>query len=373
MYGDGKEDGIITICSPPSTDNIKNEAEVDIDEDIETTKDYYHNNNDDGTLIKRSHRVASVSPLDSLPAEMRIEILLNMPDTQTLNSIIRASPMMLNQYLLDRPRILSACLEREMDGYFVDAYANFKSHASQLGSPRTNSMVEDFVGSYQHWMSPKSRLDAKSIRPWIVQSMAYYHNNIARPLARRYGFWALENLQREGIAASAGGFLATPRRAKRVNDGGGVVMSRSEEARILRAIYRCETYYNLFGYNGGVRHGGFMPYKVDDMFFNLFNPWEAEAIACIDTFARQQYSDLFQQVRAALHPRHPRFRVQLTRQLQYEAVFESLQEYLDPQDRKPLERHYLYLPKGSHNLDERGQGKHRHLTYSQPRERIFGS
>ncbi|KAI3336499.1 hypothetical protein HD806DRAFT_528105 [Xylariaceae sp. AK1471] len=399
--GDGDEDGIITIRSLPSTGESDNRKD-----EIKTAQDYHPNSanacddsftttpdassdSDDSyasneifgsnlvikkyfpgecdtmilkhveektsqTSMSRGHKAASYSALESLPAEMRIEILLSMPDLRTLHSIIRASPTMLSQFLLDRHKILSACLERELGDSFVDAYANMKSRPSELGSPRTNSMVTDFLDSYEGWTTGSDSCpEANSLTPYTVQWMVDYHNSVARPLARRYSFWALENLQNEAVSSLSSVKLATPRNAKRAYDGHSVEISRSEEIRIFRALYRCETYHNLFGYNAGIRHGGLPPYKVNDIFFNLFAPWEAEAVGCIDAFARQQYEDIFQKVRVYLHPRHPRFRAQLQRQLQYENVFDQLQEYLDPRDRKPQERHYLYLPKGSFDLDNR--------------------
>lgn len=47
---------------------------------------------------------------------------------------------------------------------------------------------------------------------------------------------------------------------------------------------------------------------MNGLFFCLFNPWEAEAIGCIELFVRLRYEDLFDQVTEDLHPRNTRFR-----------------------------------------------------------------
>lgn len=57
----------------------------------------------------------SYSRLEMLPPEMRIQILMSMPDLETLHSFISASPTMHTQYLYSRHNILSACLGRELE------------------------------------------------------------------------------------------------------------------------------------------------------------------------------------------------------------------------------------------------------------------
>ena len=42
-------------------------------------------------------------------------------------------------------------------------------------------------------------------------------------------------------------------------------------------------FYIIFGQNQGKRHGGFRHHEINEVFFCLFDPWEAEAIGCIES------------------------------------------------------------------------------------------
>ncbi|KAI0186990.1 hypothetical protein EV127DRAFT_345345 [Xylaria flabelliformis] len=243
----------------------------------------------------------SYSRLERLPAELRIQILMSMPNLKTLNSFLRASPIMHAQYAYDRHNILSTCLDRELDGFYADAYAHMKSRVSELGSLRDDECISDFLNSYQSWLTgPVSCPDLKSLSPSRVRWMAAYHTSVAQPLVRRYGSWALENLRKAALPPANSGAI--------VCGGRHIELSQSEEIRVFRAIYRHEIYHRLFGYNLGFRCGGFSESEINEIFFGIFEPWENEAVICIDTFVRQQYDDVFNKIRDDLHPSNVRFR-----------------------------------------------------------------
>ncbi|KAI0436547.1 hypothetical protein F4803DRAFT_572328 [Xylaria telfairii] len=245
-------------------------------------------------------KTVSYSRLEMLAPELRIQILRSMPDLETLHSFVSACPTMHTQYLYDRHNILCACLGRELEGLCVDAYVHLKSRVSELGMSRDNDKIIDFLGCYRSWStSPDSCPDLKSLPPSRVRWMAAYHTSVALPLLRRYASWALGNFEKVAIA------LATRNGTTHV--GHRIELSRSEEIRVLRALYRHETYNHLFGINMGHREGDFFMNEIQDLFFTIFEPWECEAIACVDTFARGQYDGIFDKIRDGLHPNNPRF------------------------------------------------------------------
>lgn len=117
--------------------------------------------------------------------------------------------------------------------------------------------------------------------------MAAFHYSVARPIARLYTEWALGNL-RQAVAHSMSAVsslmsretcISTIARADQVTN-----LSRSEEIRIYRAIYRFETYCHLFGRNKGVRSYGFRSDKICDTFFGIFDPWDVEAFGSVYLF-----------------------------------------------------------------------------------------
>ncbi|KAJ8122620.1 hypothetical protein ONZ43_g1232 [Nemania bipapillata] len=249
---------------------------------------------------------SSSSRLEDLPAELRVLILSAAPDLLTLRALVRASPVLHAQYRNDRMRILRACMDREMDGLLVDAYATVMSRAGKLGE-RTDQTITDFLDLYKSWLSGSMPvLDIKTIRPSRLRWMAAYHISVARPLALSYGNWALTNLER-AVLSSTGQQGATASDIEEAAAVGGeehratehgydIELSRSEEIRIFRALYRHETYHHLFGQNTARRVGAFRHHEVHALFFCLFDPWEAEAVGCIDTFVRAAYGFIFDQI-----------------------------------------------------------------------------
>ena len=229
--------------------------------------------------------------LESLPAELRDQIMSNAPDLPTLHSLILASPVMHAQYLSNRNNLLRACVNRELDGFFVDAYACVMSRVCEIGSPRTDEKVTAFLDSYRGWLSGLLP-DAPSASK--VRWLAAFHRCVVRPLALQYSTWALGNL-RNGTLSSGAKAVAS------------IGLTRSEEIRIFRALYRYHTYQHLFGRNKGKRRGWFRHHQVLELFFCLFDPWEAEAIGCIELFLRQIYENIFNDIKADLRYENPRF------------------------------------------------------------------
>ncbi|KAI1347688.1 hypothetical protein F5Y01DRAFT_294547 [Xylaria sp. FL0043] len=242
-------------------------------------------------------KIDSDSRLEKLPPELRIQILSSMPDLETLRSMINASPVMHAQYLHDRHTILSACLDHELDGFYVDAYANMKSRPVDLGWARSNESITKFLDSYNGWLTaPNSYPCTKSLPPSRVRWMAAYHIAVARPLVRRYSSWALQNLRNETTLADARGRTSCDHHNNK--------LSQSEEVRIFRALYRLEVYCHVFGLNMGCRDDSelFDKLHIYEKFLCIFHPWEAEAIACLHTFLRDQWHAVFVDVRDCIRP-----------------------------------------------------------------------
>ncbi len=88
-------------------------------------------------------------------------------------------------------------------------------------------------------------------------------------------------------------------------------LSRSEERRIFRALYRYEIFCHLFGrtlrHRRGHRWGGLRGRQINEHLLCLFDPWEAEAIGCVDLFIRERYKLLFEEVKWDLSPQNPKY------------------------------------------------------------------
>jgi len=265
----------------------------------------------------------SSSSLENLPAELRALILLNAPDLPTLYALVHASPVMHAQYLKDRTTILRACMDRELHGFAVDAYFTATSRTCMIKPLRTDDIIVDFIYNYRLLYDSPIPMDLNSVNPRLLRWMAGFHLRYARPLARLYSNWALSNLRR-AIASEAGHQEAEAtetetettksQAAEEVLKGGAVAqddpsikLSRSEEIRLFRALYRSQTFHHLFGRNQVLRLGALCDFEINELFCSIFHPWDIEAIGCIDIFIRAKYDDIFNRVKADLHPDNPKF------------------------------------------------------------------
>ncbi|OHF01738.1 hypothetical protein CORC01_02929 [Colletotrichum orchidophilum] len=245
----------------------------------------------------------SPSHLENLPAELRFLVLSWMPDLPTLHSLVHASPVLHAQYREHRDTLLLTCLSRELDGYYVDAYATLMSRVAVLGRRRTDELCEEFLlKNYDVYLSgSKHTKDLTRPSGGQIRWMAAFHDSVARPIARLYAKWALENLCK--AAASETSSISSS-----VSMEDAMSLTRSEEIRVYRAIYRFETYCHLFGHNKGTRVYGFRGDKICDIFFGMFDPWDVEALASIYSFVKHKYDEIFDEVKEDVSDTNPRFR-----------------------------------------------------------------
>lgn len=276
--------------------------------------------------------------LEGLPSELRSEILSNVRDLRTLKSLVRASPTFHEQYRLNRDRLLKNCLESDLDGFYVDAAATLKSRAHHLGRDRFYWTITAFLDSYKYRVVRAfdfdSAEDVTSIDSSDVYWLCAFHLSVALPLADLLCQWALANLERLAASSINEAVRQEPEAAAKVTTLS--MLTKSERIRILRALYRCETYHHLFGQNDGKRIGtqGFRHSTIARKFFNIFQPWEAEEVGCVDFFIRRKYMDVFNKVKVDLNPGNSRF---------------------DDQRRGGD-------PNGSHELDKYWDGKLQHVA-----------
>jgi len=225
------------------------------------------------------------SALERLPAELRDQILQSMPDLPTLCAFVHASPVMYAQYVRNRDNILRACLGRELDGLYIHAYACNASRVTTIGPARTNEVVAPFLEAYGGWVDPRwssapAPVPVDALEPSAVRWLATFHLSVARPMTNMYSRWALQNLARAVAGPDGQQHEQAPQDAN---------LSRSEEIRIMRAVYQYETFHHLFGCHRGRVPGNYQFHQINGLFFCIFDPWEAEAIGCIDEFVRHGY------------------------------------------------------------------------------------
>ncbi|KAI0151843.1 hypothetical protein GGR57DRAFT_470529 [Xylariaceae sp. FL1272] len=183
---------------------------------------------------------------------------------------------------------------------------------------RSDETITQYLGTYATSLANgASCTTIGSIDLPCIEWLAAFHMRVARPLAILYTDWALR-MARNGTAEwktkqqmAAGTHNATtgpPKARNVVHVDSDISLSRAEELRIFRALYRYQTFQHLFGRSEGTRRGSFQRHENNELFFCIFDPWEVEEIGCMDIFLRDAYEILFKHVKVDLHPRNPRFR-----------------------------------------------------------------
>lgn len=246
--------------------------------------------------------------LENLPSELRAHVLCSIGDLRTLRSLVHSSPIYHEQYRLDRDKILKRCLDIELNGFYIDAFATVKSRVSKLGKERTDEVITTFLCSYIQCLSgPRDSLSAASIAMSMKGSdlrwLSRFHQSIIVPLTELFCHWAFTNLAR-AVESSGNAIQGEPAATSKMELS---LISDSERIRVMRALYRFQIHCHLFGRNRGTRVGAFLDREIIAIFFNIFQPWEREEIGCIELFIQTKYTHIFNQVKADLHPTSPRF------------------------------------------------------------------
>lgn len=210
---------------------------------------------------------------------------------ESLKPLVRTSPVYHQQYLLDRERLLFGCLERALGSSTIDACAAYESGLFDFAKTRNHEKINQFLGSYKGHRCPSHYL--KSFTFDQIISMARFHS-VVGDIARNYASWALANLAEITAQHSHGS------------------LSRTEEARIVRGLYRFELYCNLYGSSNHKTNShlplDFEGWEVLRMFMSNYKPWEVEEIACIYTFVNVKFNQIFDNIYSDVHPDNPSFK-----------------------------------------------------------------
>ncbi|KAK3308332.1 uncharacterized protein B0T15DRAFT_410673 [Chaetomium strumarium] len=219
----------------------------------------------------------AASRLETLPSELRLQVLAYIRDLDDLRSLILASPVIYQQYRLDRKHVLSRVLLSTLGSMLVDAHAVQRS-ATLYSPPRplAPDAMRDFLHSYisLRFAGPELALEDCTLADLL--DIAVFHQSVARPLSLKCAALFLQHLDPSLEVGS---------------------LSDAEQTRLLRALYRFQLYCNLFGQGPKPRRYRAMPMldptETLALFFSNLNPWEVEEIDCIYTLIRNKYDAVF--------------------------------------------------------------------------------
>jgi hypothetical protein len=239
-----------------------------------------------GTSVQRN------AALENLPAEIR-RAILDALDYKRLRDLAHASPTFHQQYRLDRRSLLRGCLQRTLGAAAVDACAAYRSSPECFSDERTKESVAEFLKAYcDRRSSATYSISDEALTENEVVAMVAFHFTVIEPLFERFTIWALGHLANE-----TGG---SPHHKP---------LSTTEEARVMRAMYRFQLCCNLFH----ERRDQFMQplhlgsIDVVKLFFCLFEPWEVEEVVCIHAFAKNEFDRIFRDIHSDVSQENPRF------------------------------------------------------------------
>lgn len=225
--------------------------------------------------------------IKNLAPELRLEILLTLPDLESLHSLVQASPVLHAQYVHSRELVLGRFMLPQLDDILPDAMGFIMSTVSELGSIRPNAKIGEFLAWYATWQAEAATCPGvKDLKRSALAELVNFHFSTAVPLSKQFAAWAMRNMSSQ--ASSPSPRLLCPAK--------GMFLSKTEQTRVFRAIYRYQTYQNLFGANGTRRHGQFDCKEIHDLFFAALPPWDIEIMTSLDLYLRDFYPPIFRKV-----------------------------------------------------------------------------
>lgn len=233
--------------------------------------------------------------LEELPAEIR-RLLLSTLKYEELRSLVYASPVYHQQYLLDRKYLLSKCLETTLgsNAIIIDACAVYQSGLLNLPEVDPEEEIARFLKLYRDRCSSSSYQDqcVEPIQLDEVISILTFHHTVITPLTEYYANWILDNFTKETTNS--------PQSHE--------PLSRTEWRRLVRALYRFQLYCTVFGRIKDRQWWlEFEEMDILRIFMEIYQPWEVEEIACIHTFAEKRVDQVFDDIYWDVHKDNPRF------------------------------------------------------------------
>ncbi|KAK3896920.1 hypothetical protein C8A05DRAFT_20213 [Staphylotrichum tortipilum] len=227
--------------------------------------------------------------LETLPAELRIQILSHLANLKDLMAAVHASPVLYQQYLLDRQRFLEQALRRELpgtmlaDAYAVQATTIFSTTRKYLEIHRMDQAITRVINEYVELRSDPNTVAGHCNLEDLI-NMASFYLGVVQPLLLEFPHRMLSKLE-GGPEPGA--------------------LSETERTRFLRALYRFQVFQNLFG--AGKLGSRFHHADILAEFFCMFRPWEIEEINCINQLVRTTYDAVLYEIVWDVNKDNPKF------------------------------------------------------------------
>lgn len=234
-----------------------------------------------------------------MPTELRILILKYIPTLESLHNTVSASRAYHESYLAARKEILSSFVHRQYDLVDIaEAIAVVRSE----GLNATEENKEEVIALLDRRRRPQeirhSANNGSANEPESVEECCTLLR-IHRELNRIVDNYSLRAPCPSWIQKSTWHSKHLP-----------INLSVNERTRLLRGLYRLQTYCNIFGQNTISPHARkgskifsyhwwpfvFKESEMWGLFFATFPPWEVEEFTCIWIYMERRYSEFFEEI-----------------------------------------------------------------------------
>ncbi|KAK2733435.1 hypothetical protein FQN57_002131 [Myotisia sp. PD_48] len=232
------------------------------------------------------------APIEKLPPEIRLLVFANL-GLDSLKSLVRASLIFHEQYSSDRIYILRKCLQNTLGVIGIDACAAYRAGTESFARTRNEVQIENFLDTYMKRLFSGNPNFTGDLTNDEILDFVKIHFSTTRPLLIHFTEWALANLANADSKTQ----ISTKKFCR-------LLLSRSEELRILRGLYRFQLFCNLFGCGPHIIEPPFIDFhfgEIFNIFFHKFEPWETEEVGCIYIFAEQKFDQIFKTLPADTH------------------------------------------------------------------------
>ncbi|KAE8144499.1 hypothetical protein BDV25DRAFT_92522 [Aspergillus avenaceus] len=239
---------------------------------------------------------------ESLPTELRMLILQQLPDIPSLKALVHASPIYYHTYTVAKKNLFQQILQRQYG--LVDLAEPMAAIRSQGLHADIRANKEDIIALLdryrRHDELPPSANAPTDIDECLQLSQLY----------QQFEFL----LHRYCAQASCPPEVAQPA-AERNHPR---IPSTTEKARILRALCRLQMYCNIFGARewedsqpsdaspppvltrskrrSSSWYCNFQLHEMWGLIFATMPPWEVEEFGCLWMFLQQQYTNIFSEI-----------------------------------------------------------------------------
>ncbi|KAM0804660.1 hypothetical protein BDR22DRAFT_817744 [Usnea florida] len=246
---------------------------------------------------------------DRLSSELITPIMLELPTTKDLYSLIRASPKAFQVFLASKETILVSLMHQVIrPAAFIDALAAVQaSQLKDLGPDRRAVLL--FVRKYENKRQKAFGQDGQhySLATAIALCQLYRSTQyFIKDLTSRSNFYLRRCRETLTIQTPYGFDLAEDDGFGLQGSQGEHVVDRDdqydplsceEESRLQRAFYRYELYTQIFGSNMEYMGEKLWELPLDSHFFlDNYQHWEIEELRCVDNYLWSRLSNTFDRI-----------------------------------------------------------------------------